>query len=74
LSLTVSFAGGSRDRTRRLYVTGVRDEADLTGDGALDEIVPERDVEGRLVYAIDDCAHNVNRARQLVRAGRSPPS
>ncbi len=66
LSLTGRFASGfPRSTPRGLYVTGVWDSADVDGDGVTDEIVPERDLNGGLVYAIDyGGVENLNRARQ----------
>jgi hypothetical protein len=47
-----------------LRVAGVEDEADLDGDGRTDELVPDRDAEGLLVYAVSfGSIANLNQAR-----------
>lgn len=65
LSATGRFATG-RPRTAPLglYVAGVQDLDDGDGDGLSEEIVPERDSEGRLVYGVDyGGVANLNRSR-----------
>ncbi len=66
LSLTGRFASGfPRTAPLGLYATGVVDEADADGDGVTAEIVPERDADGGLVYAVDyGGVDNLNRARR----------
>ncbi len=57
-------SGFPRTAPLGLYVTGVLDSVDADGDGVTEEIVPERDGDGRLVYAIDyGGVANLNRAR-----------
>jgi hypothetical protein len=65
LSLTGRFTSGfPRTPPLGLYVTGVNDTSDLDHDGNTDEVLPERDREGRLVYAVDyGSIENLNRAR-----------
>jgi len=53
-SLTARLASGfPRTLPLGLRVAGIDDSADGDGDGDRSEIVPDRDREGRLVYAID---------------------
>ncbi len=65
LSATLRLAGGfPYTPVQGLRVAGTPDVDDLDADGNRDELVPERDVEGRLVYALDrGGAHNLNTAR-----------
>ncbi len=65
VSLTGRFASGfPRTPPLGLYVAGVRDTADSNHDGVTDEVVPERDADGALVYAIDyGGVENLDRAR-----------
>jgi outer membrane receptor for ferrienterochelin and colicin len=66
LSVTGRFTSGfPRTLPLGLYVTGIEDTADLDGDGRTDEVVPERDRDGRLVYAIDyGSVDDLNRGRR----------
>lgn len=54
LSTTTRVASGfARTEALGLRVAGVADAADVDGDGRRDELVPERDADGRLVYVVD---------------------
>jgi len=54
LATTARFASGfPRTPVRGLRVAAVADRGDADGDGNRDELVPERDREGRLVYTTD---------------------
>lgn len=54
LATTTRLASGfARTVPLGLRVAGVSDTADMDGDGIRDELVPERDADGRLVYVVD---------------------
>ncbi len=65
LALTGRFCSGfPRTAPVGVRVAGVRDAADADHDGLTGEIVPERDGEGALVYAVDyGGIDNLNRSR-----------
>jgi hypothetical protein len=54
LATTTRVASGfARTEALGLRVAGAPDTADVDGDGLRDELVPERDADGRLVYVAD---------------------
>ena len=54
LATTTRVASGfARTEALGLRVAGVSDTTDVDGDGLRDELVPERDADGRLVYVVD---------------------
>jgi TonB-dependent Receptor Plug Domain len=65
LSVTGRFTSGfPKTPPLGLYASGVLDTNDTDGDGVTSDVVPERDSEGRLVYAINyGSMENRNRAR-----------
>ncbi|MGD9903828.1 MAG: TonB-dependent receptor [Vicinamibacterales bacterium] len=70
LAATTRVASGfPRTAPLGVRVAGVEDGADRDGDGIIDEIVPDRDAAGRLVYAVDfGDVGNLNGARLPVFA------
>lgn len=65
LASTIRIASGlPRTAPVGLRVAAVEDAGDTDGDGILDELVPDRDDAGRLVYAVDfGSVANLNQAR-----------
>ena len=70
LASTIRVASGfPRTAPLGLRVAATEDAFDADGDGVTDELVPELDTEGRLVYAVDfGSVANLNRARLPVFA------
>lgn len=66
-SLAATLKAGSgfpRTRAAGVRVSGAKDRLDADNDGVVDEIVPERDAQGRLVYEVDfGGPTNANQAR-----------
>ena len=65
LASTIRIASGlPRTAPVGLRVAAVEDASDTDGDGILDELVPDRDDTGHLVYAVDfGSVANLNQAR-----------
>ena len=68
-STTRVASGFPRTSPLGLRVAAVEDTLDRDGDGTTDELLPDRDAEGRLVYSVDfGSVANLNRARLPVFA------
>ncbi len=68
-STTRVASGFPRTAPLGVRVAAIDDTLDRDGDGVTDELLPERDAEGRLVYAVDfGSVGNLNQARLPVFA------